>query len=84
VNATGHPMPIPILAGPCDAATEELPHEWQLGDLADLVSPGHPDHGLTVWLGRCERCGVPLLAITPLQASDVEGVAWYEAPGARL
>jgi hypothetical protein len=77
-------MPIPVLAGPCEAASGEHPHVWQLGDLADLVSHGHPDHGLTVWLGRCDRCAVPLLAITPLQADDVDGAAWYEAPGAEL
>jgi hypothetical protein len=77
-------MPIPVLAGPCDAGGDEQPHVWQLGDLADLVSHGHPDHGLTVWLGRCQRCGVPLLAITPLQASDIDGAPWYEATGAEL
>jgi hypothetical protein len=86
VNATGHPMPIPIpiLAGPCNAGTDERPHSWVPGDTADLVSLGSPDHGLSVWLGRCDRCDVPLLAITPLEADDVNGVAWYEARGAEL
>jgi hypothetical protein len=87
VNATGRPMPIPVLAAPCPTSDDDGPHQWQLGDLADLVDNAHPDgsdHGVTVWLGRCQHCDVPLLAVTALAADDVDGAAWYETPGARL
>jgi hypothetical protein len=85
VNMTGRrPLPIPVLAGPCPRSAQDGPHVWEPGDTADLVSYGDPDHGLTVWLGRCERCTVPLLAITPLDAGDADGAPWYEAGGAEL
>ena len=49
--------PLLILAGPCQRSAGEAPHTWQPGDSADLVSYGDPDHGLSVWLGRCPRGG---------------------------
>jgi hypothetical protein len=78
------PLPLPVLAAPCPVGREEQPHDWEPGDTADLVSFGHPDHGVSVWLGRCQRCAVPLLAITTLDADDVDGAAWYEVRGAEL
>ena len=78
------PVPILILAGPCPRSTDDRPHTWQPGDCADLISYGHPDHGLSVWLGRCEHCALPLLAITPLEASDPDAVPRYEVPAAAL
>jgi hypothetical protein len=85
MNATSRgSVPILILAGPCPRSADDGPHSWQLGDCADLVSSGHPDHGLSVWLGRCEHCAVPLLTITGLDADCPDRAPRYEAAGAEL
>jgi hypothetical protein len=73
-----------VLAGPCPRGAGSDPHAWEPGDCADLISYGDPDHGVSVWLGRCQRCAVPLLAVTPLQASSPDRVPRYEAHGAEL
>ncbi|HSV67102.1 MAG TPA: hypothetical protein VLJ59_14475 [Mycobacteriales bacterium] len=78
------PLPILAPAGPCPRSPDEGPHAWQLGDMADLVSHGHPDHGLTVWLGRCQHCTTSLLAVTRLDAEDADGAPWYEVTGSEL
>lgn len=72
-----------VLAGPCPRSAQEHAHAWLPGDLAELVSPGEPDHGLTVHLGRCRRCAVPLVRIEPL-AEAVVGAITYEVRGAEL
>jgi hypothetical protein len=54
------------MPGPCPHSAEGRPHTWQSGDSADLISLGQPDHGVTVYLGRCRSCAVPLLTVTPL------------------
>jgi hypothetical protein len=77
-------LPVLILAGPCPRTPGDRPHTWQPGDCADLVSYGHPDHGLSVWLGRCQHCTLPLLAITPLDADTPDRAPRYEVPGAEL
>ena len=77
-------VPILILAGPCPRSTDDRPHTWQPGDHADLLGYGHPDHGLTVWLGRCQHCTVPLLAVTPLDADEPDSGLRYEVPEAAL
>lgn len=59
-------------------------HTWEPGDLADLVSYGNPDHGLTVRLGRCQRCGVALLAVEALGTEPHPAAPFYEIPGAVL
>jgi len=52
--------------GRCPRSAEGRPHIWQSGTSADLISFGAPDHGVTVYLGRCRSCAVPLLTVTPL------------------
>ena len=79
-----HPLPLLVFAGPCPRSAGDAPHTWQPGDSADLISYGEPDHGLSVWLGRCQHCAVPLLAITPLEADCPDRAARYEAAGAEL
>ena len=56
----------PRRAGPVPAVRRGRPHTWQSGDSADLISLGTPDHGVSVYLGRCRSCAVPLLAVTTL------------------
>ena len=73
-----------VLAGPCPRAADERAHTWEPGDSADLVSYGQPDHGLTVYLGRCRYCGAALLAVDRLTADGPTGRPWYEALGAEL
>jgi hypothetical protein len=73
-----------VLAGACPRSAGDRPHTWQPGDTADLVGYGHPDHGLTVALGRCRFCGTPLLAVETLTGEDLGGGRLYEARGAEL
>jgi hypothetical protein len=80
----GTPLPLLVLAGPCPRSAGEAPHTWRYGDHADLVSYGNPDHCLSVWLGRCQYCAAPLLAVTPLNADCPERAARYEATGTEL
>jgi hypothetical protein len=54
------------MPSPCPHSAEGRPHTWQSGDSADLISLGTPDHGVTVYLGRCRYCVVPLLAVARL------------------
>jgi hypothetical protein len=54
------------IRGPCPHSADGRPHTWQSGDSADLISFGNPDHGVSVYLGRCRHCAVPLLALAPL------------------
>ena len=61
-----------------------LSHEWVPGDAADLIVYGQPDHGLTVRLGRCRRCLVPLLALDPYYDDRNPTNPLYEIPGAIL
>jgi hypothetical protein len=80
----GQPFPLLVLAGPCPRSAGDRPHTWRYGDQADLVSYGDPDHGLSVWLGRCQYCAVALLAVTPLDADCSDRAPRYEATGAKL
>jgi hypothetical protein len=73
-----------VLAGPCPRSANDRPHTWRAGDTADLVGYGQPDHGLSVALGRCQRCGVPLLAVEALTGDELGGGRLYEARGAEL
>lgn len=71
------------MPGPCSHSAEGRPHTWQSGDSADLISLGQPDHGVTVYLGRCRSCAVPLLAITPLSEDRRSGGPVLEVHGAQ-
>lgn len=52
-------------ANRCPDSGSRLPHRVCFRDTADLLDLGisSMDVGVTVALGRCERCGVPLLGI---------------------
>ena len=54
------------VAGRCPRSAGRRAHTWQSGDSADLISLGTPDHGVTVYLGRCRYCLMPLLAVARL------------------
>lgn len=71
-------------ANACPRSADGRPHTWQPGALADLIAYGHPDHGLSVALGRCRYCHTPLLLLAPLAAEDTSTAALYEAHGAEL
>jgi hypothetical protein len=71
-----------IVPGPCSQSAEGRPHTWQSGDSADLISLGAPDHGVTVYLGRCRSCAVPLLTVTPLSEDRRSGGPILEVHGA--
>ncbi len=69
-------------AGPCPHSAKNRPHIWESGDSADLVSLGPPDHGLSVYLGRCHSCAVALLAVVPLSQDHRRGGLVLEVHGA--
>jgi hypothetical protein len=73
-----------ILAVPgrCPHSAEGRPHTWQSGASADLISFGAPDHGVTVYLGRCRSCAVALLTVTPLSEDRCGGGWVLEVHGA--
>jgi hypothetical protein len=72
-----------VLAAPCPHSAEPRPHAWLPGDLAELVGLGRPHHGLAVHLGRCRRCGMPLLKVEAL-AEAIDEPITYEVRGAEL
>ncbi|PZS23730.1 MAG: hypothetical protein DLM61_23570 [Pseudonocardiales bacterium] len=67
----------------CPQSTDARSHTWQSGDSADLISYGPPDHGVSVYLGRCRYCVVPLLAVLGL-SEDLRGGPFLEVHGAQL
>lgn len=74
-----------VLAGPCPVSRgNQLPHTFRHGDMAELVAFGQPDHGLTVILGRCVHCTVPLVLVGALCGNDEPDGPMYEARGAEL
>lgn len=73
-----------IVAGPCPRSAESRPHRWEPGASADLVSFGAPDHGVSVYLGRCCHCAVPLLAVVPVSEDLRGGGPFLEVHGAQL
>ena len=70
--------------GPCPQSTDGRPHTWQSGDSTDLVSFGAPDHGVSVYLGRCRCCAVPLLAVVPVSEEFRGSGPFLEVYGAEL
>lgn len=70
--------------GPCPQSADRRAHTWQSGDSADLISVGTPDHGVTVYLGRCRYCGVPLLAVARLSEDRRGADPVLEVHGAQL
>jgi hypothetical protein len=72
------------MPGPCPQSVDDRPHTWQSGDSADLISYGTPDHGVSVYLGRCRSCAVPLLAVVRV-SEDLRGSGGFlEARGTQL
>jgi hypothetical protein len=69
--------------GPCPQSTEGRPHTWQSGDSADLIGFGTPDHGVTVYLGRCRYCVMPLLTVTRLSEDRRGAGSVLEVHGAQ-
>jgi hypothetical protein len=72
------------VAGPCRRSADSQPHTWEPGASADLVSFGAPDHGVSVYLGRCRYCAVPLLAVLPAPEGLCGGGPFLEVPEAKL
>jgi hypothetical protein len=77
-----------VIAAPCPQSPLDHAHRWRPGHLEELVDSGEPhrgepDHALTVQLGRCRRCGIPLLKVEPL-AEAVDDPITYEVRGAEL
>jgi hypothetical protein len=61
------------------------PHDFRYGDRHDLNSYGSPDLGVTVCLGRCDRCGTPMLAVGPAGADTTAQMpVWLVLSGADL
>jgi hypothetical protein len=73
-----------VVPRPCPRSADGRPHTWQSGDSADLISVGTPDHGVTVYLGRCRYCVVPLLAVARLSQDHHGASPILEVHGARL
>jgi hypothetical protein len=57
------------MQGPCPRSTDGGAHTCQSGDSVNLISFDEPDHGVSVYLGRCRSHAVPLLAVVPLPKS---------------
>ena len=72
------------VAGPCPRSADSRPHTWEPGASTDLISFGAPDHGVSVYLGRCRYCAVPLLAVLPVSEDLRGGGPFLEVPGAQL
>ena len=72
------------VAGPCPRSAKSRPHTWEPGASADLVSFGTADHGVSVYLGRCRYCTVPLLAVVPLSEDLRGGGPFHEVHEAEL
>jgi len=69
--------------GPCPHSADGRSHTWQSGDSADLISLGAPDHGVTVYLGQCRYCRVPLLIVTQLSENLRSGGLVLQLHGAQ-
>jgi hypothetical protein len=54
------------MQGRCPRSTDGGAHTGQSGDSVNPISFGEPDHGVSVYLGRCRSCAVPLLAVVPV------------------
>lgn len=68
----------------CPATRYARPHTWRADAGADLVGYGRPDHGVTVWLGRCARCGAALLAVRRLIGDPDPAGPLFDVTGAEL
>jgi hypothetical protein len=61
------------------------PHRWHPdGDSADLLAYGRPDHGVTVILGRCDRCGAAVLSLGHYGSDHTAQSTLLELPAAAL
>jgi hypothetical protein len=70
--------------GPCPQSSDGWPHSWQSGGPAVLISYGTPDHGRSVYLGRCRCCVVPLLAVVGVSEELRGGGPVLEVHGTEL
>ena len=70
--------------GPCPQFADGRPHTWRSDNSADLISYSSPDHGMSVYLGRCRSCAVPLLAVAPVSENRRSGGPVLEVHGAVL
>jgi hypothetical protein len=69
------------LQGPCPRSTDGDAHTWRSGDSINPISFGEPDHGVTVYLGRCRSRAVPLLAVVSVSESFCGGGVVLEVQG---
>jgi hypothetical protein len=68
---------------PCPRSADGGAHTWQSGDSVNPLSFGESDHGVSVYLGRCRSCAVPLLAVVPVSESFCGGGVVLEVHGAQ-
>jgi hypothetical protein len=60
-------------------------HRWHPGgDSADLLAYGSPDHGVTVFLGRCDHCGTAVLSLGHHGSDHTAHTTLLELPAAAL
>ena len=69
--------------GPFPPSTDGGAHTGRSGDSVNLISFGDPDHGVSVSLGRCRSCTVPLLAVVAVSKSFCGGGVVLEVHGAQ-
>ncbi|MGH4009030.1 MAG: hypothetical protein ACRDTH_12900 [Pseudonocardiaceae bacterium] len=79
-------MSTPTLAvrGPCPQSADGRPHTWQSGDSAGLISYATPDHGVSVYLGRCRYRVVPPLVVVRVSEDRRGGGPVFEVHGVEL
>jgi hypothetical protein len=71
-----------FMQGPCPRSADGGAHTWQSGDSINSISVGDPDHGATIYLGRCRSYAVPLLTVVPVSESFCGDRAVLEVHGA--
>lgn len=69
--------------GPFPPSTDGGAHTGRSGDSVNLISFGDPDHGATVYLGRCRSYAVPLPPVVPASESLCGGGVVLEVQGAQ-
>jgi hypothetical protein len=71
------------MQGPCPRSTDAGAHTGQSSDSLHPMSFGEPDHGVSVYLGRCRFCAVSLPAVVPVPESFCGGGVVLEVHGAQ-
>jgi hypothetical protein len=80
---TRHAFPVRPAAG-CPRRANKGHRFVPDGDSADLLAYGRPDHGVTVFLGRCQDCGIALLSVGRRGSDHPEHLTVLELPDAAL